>query len=296
MAAASDISSSVLELWPPVSPSDAVLTALAERLRARSVQPSASGSEHVPPVDDISAALAGVRPVRFAVAHIRDPAAGERVGGTAPPAATTDRHDPSAAVGGAGGDEPAAPPTASNAGAGASSDVAGAVGAAADTVGAGSASDSSDSDSDLSDVWEVEMNLWAYVWVTNTLLCEVLFSIGEHLGGAAVLELGAGSCVGAVGAALAAPTASVVATDIEAAGLDVGRCVLIASMPTSTSYRCLAFTRSHLPCSCSESAKLNGLGEERLRFATLDWTEDSPAAAPADSFDLIIGADVLYFR
>ncbi|KAI9026993.1 putative methyltransferase-domain-containing protein [Hyaloraphidium curvatum] len=86
--------------------------------------------------------------------------------------------------------------------------------------------------------------------------------------GARVLELGAGTGLGALGAAVASKgTAEVLATDLE---------------------ECMELLRSNLEANAAKLREEAGW-ELRLRAEPLDWLQDAP---PWEPFDLVIAADV----
>lgn len=256
------VSTSVVTLWPPNKPT---------------LVGSAEAADATMPSDDGAGMPRWT--VTVTVAHVEDPSSVD-VGATseeneteAPPAAETAPESKEAAAKEAAAAGDLMPRIDSLGRVVRGRPAAGASAGASDKptpkdTGPWSGSDSvsdSDASSALSDVWEVEMALWAYVWVTNVVLGELVLSLGPALSKCRVLELGAGSCLASVVAAMGGAR-HVHATDIEERGLTVGQL----------------------------SARLNGVASDRFTFAAFDWTKLDEAAD--SSWDLVIGADVLYYQ
>ena len=132
----------------------------------------------------------------------------------------------------------------------------------------GAVDDSTSSDSgedEVIEAWEVDMALWAHVWITSVIMSEVLLSkpMVAAVKGKRVFEIGAGSGMPAAVAALAGAAVST-ASDLYPAGLEVAR----------------------------HTAEANDVPPGVMQYRALDWNN----AVPEDlrgQVDVVIGSDVM---
>jgi len=110
--------------------------------------------------------------------------------------------------------------------------------------------------------------LWATLWSSSRVLAEILGGCAarDHLAGALTLEIGAGS--GLCGLVAASHGAFVTASDSSEQALGL----------------------------IHQSAQLNGIASSHLATRRLDWHSLGSAATSPESFDVVIGSDVLFLR
>lgn len=152
---------------------------------------------------------------------------------------------------------------------------------------------------------QVGNDLWAHVWVTSVIMCEMLLSMGESglLAGVSAFELGAGSSMNAA-AAVMAGAKDMLATDISAAGLAVAARTATLNHIRVKAGKDLVSDSLHkdgtggssssTTADGSSAASATGGDGGEASFRIHDWNDLK--TAPNGACDLVIGSDVLYMK